>query len=84
MELVDDQRERSQGLGDCHPGPGDHPKLDHPADKERRHDQGRDDLEQVVVAGRKEPQVAFDPSDPPVVVHQASIRPSNRAVNRPS
>ena len=69
-ELVDDERECPEELGEGHRRLRDHAELDLPANEPRRDDQGGDDLDQISVARCEEAQVSIHRRDPPEVRHQ--------------
>ena len=69
--LIDNQRERAEQLVEGHRRLRDDTEFHLPANKHRRHDQCRDDLDQVVVPSREEAQVAVHRDDSPKVVRQA-------------
>ena len=64
-ELRDDQRERPDQVRERHRRLRDDAELDLTAHEQRAHDQRRDDLDQIVVAGGEEREVAIHRDDPP-------------------
>ena len=70
LELGDDQRERAEQQREGHRRLGDDAELHLAADEQRRDDQHRDDLDQVVVAGGEEAEVAVHGDDAPEVADQ--------------
>ena len=83
-ELVDDHRKCAEQLAESHRRLGDDTELDFASDEPWRDQENRDDLDQVVVAGREEAEIAVDRMTRRKLSASSSMRLCKRSVSRPS